>query len=80
MKNKIIINSSSGVCSKKFEPISPKTDKTRGAGGIPPQTPLPPAPRKATFSDWTISSFSNPPKADCSASPSLAANSFINLY
>jgi hypothetical protein len=24
-----------GVCSKKFELISPKTDKSRGAGGIP---------------------------------------------
>jgi len=34
-----------GVCSKKFEPISPKTDKTRGAGGIPP--PDPPSARPA---------------------------------
>ena len=49
-----------GVRSKKFELISPKICR---AGGIPPEPPFRP-PRlsafggEATFSDWTIPSFS----------------------
>jgi len=35
-----------GVRSKKFEQISPKICR---AGGIPPQTPLPPARRSDPF-------------------------------
>jgi hypothetical protein len=42
------------VRSKKFEQISPKICR---AGGIPPKPPFRP-PAEATFSDWTISSFS----------------------
>jgi hypothetical protein len=42
------------VLSKKFELISPKI---RRAGGIPHNPPFHP-PTEATFSDWTISSFS----------------------
>jgi len=47
-----------GVCSKKFEPISPKTDppaerasKTRGAGGIPLGTRLLSPPRACLSTD-----------------------------
>ncbi|OIP52624.1 MAG: hypothetical protein AUK33_00540 [Flavobacteriaceae bacterium CG2_30_34_30] len=43
-----------GVRSKKFELISPRICR---AGGIPPKPPFRP-PAEATFSDWTISSFS----------------------
>jgi len=64
---------------KNSNRFRPKPIKLAGRAAFPPDPPLPPAPRKATFSDWTISSFSNPPKADCSASPSLAANSFLIL-
>ena len=38
-----------GACSKKFEPISPKTDKTRGAGGIPPRPPFRPPRGRRPF-------------------------------
>jgi hypothetical protein len=44
------------------------------AGGIPPEPPFRP-PRLEAEAKRTISSFSNPPLADCSASPSLAAKS-----
>ena len=46
-----------------------------GRGGIPPTPPFRP-PRPKAEAKRTISSFSNPPLADCSASPSLTANYF----
>jgi len=63
------------VYLKKSEPIL----LTGSAGGIPPEPPFrPPSPEAEA--KRTISSFSNPPLADCSALPSLAANYFILLF
>ena len=61
-----------GVLSKKFELISPKICR---AGGIPPQTPLPPARRSDPFGLDDFKFFV-PLLAELWASPSLAANSF----
>ncbi len=66
---------SGGVYLKKSELI---LRAIGSVGGIPPKPPFRP-PRLEAEAKRTISSFSNPPLADCSALPSLAANSFINF-
>jgi len=64
------------VRSKKFELISPKICRAGGrAKTKPPFRP----PRLEAEAERTISSFSNPPSADCSALPSLAAHYFYFL-
>jgi len=62
-----------GVYLKKSELI---LRPIGSAGGIPLKPPSRP-PRLEAEAERTISSFSNPPLADCSTLPSLAANSFI---
>jgi len=70
---------------KISEPIS----LTGSAGGIPPKPPFRPprlacpteaVRRREAEVERTISSFSNPPLADYSALPSLAANSISILF
>jgi len=65
-----IRNCLGGVYLKISEPIS----LTGSAGGIPPKPPFRP-PRLEAEAKRTISSFSNPLLANCSALPNLAANS-----